>query len=443
MKSEYLTFSNGLRVAVAQKANLPITVFYLIVESGSFEDPPGLNGVANLTSDLLDKGAGGMSTFDLAQTLDSLGAHLATSCSPSTSSISLQCLTKDFDKGLEIFSKVVLSPEFPADELERSRAITLSEIEQDKQDPHALIGDLFREALYREHPLHAPVEGYPETLPEINRDHLVAFHKSHYGPANSILVAVSDRPTNEVVRRLESVFGAWSGGDRNSRHPPALPPVEAPYAIVLSMPLTQSFVALGHYGMLRKDPDFNAVRVMNYLLGGGSFSSRLFMGVRNKKGYAYSVSTSISAGRDYPGAFSLSFETQTGKTISALTESLKIIRDVQRTGFKAKELADAKAFFEGSLPRRTQTYGQIASLLADSIYHDLGHEYWLRDLDEILQLKLGSVQEAVKNRISTDRFMLALVGNQEVAEKGLPGIAASRVQVVSDLADLRKRRVNA
>ncbi|MGH8104578.1 MAG: M16 family metallopeptidase [bacterium] len=443
MKSEYFTLTNGLRAAVAQKKNLPITVFYVIVESGSYADPAGLSGAASLTADLLDKGAGGLSTFQLAQTLDSLGAHLSTSSSAFTSSVSMQLLSKDFDKGLDLFAQTILQPEFPEEELERAKAITLSEIEQDKQEPHALIGDLFREALYRAHPLHTPVEGYPETIPGIHRDHLVAFHRAHFLPKNAILVAVSDLPIAEVRHALEAVFGGWNGGARPSHAIAPLPPVGSPSAVILQMPLTQSLVALGHFGLRRKDPDFNAVRVMNYLLGGGSFSSRLFMGVRNRKGYAYSVHSSISAGRDIPGQFCVSFETQTGRTLPALSESLKIIRATRQGGFKVNELKDAKAFFEGSLPRRTQTYGQIASLLADSIYHGLGEDFWLKDLKEILALSADDLNGAIRRRVSVERFVLAVVGNAEPLAGKLPGVPEAAVRVISDIRELRAAPVAA
>ncbi|NIM96944.1 MAG: hypothetical protein GTO24_02310, partial [candidate division Zixibacteria bacterium] len=284
------TLDNGLKLIVIEHHELPVVAFRLILKCGSVYDPPGKAGLADLTAGLLRKGTKTRSATQIAQEIDFVGGSLGAGSGRDATYATCQVLAKHFDLGLDLLSDIVLNPTFKEDEIDRLRNQTLGGIKEKKRDPESVADDKFKEFLFGNHPYGQPAEGTEQSVAAIVRDDIVNFHKKHYVPNNSILAVVGDVQPEEAIRKVKAKFSRWKAGEITAPSFTEPPAIKGHEILLVDNPeLTQTYIRLGHLGIERKNPDYFAVKVMNYILGGGGFASRLVDEVRSKRGLTYDI----------------------------------------------------------------------------------------------------------------------------------------------------------
>ena len=421
---------NGLTVVVSPKHKLPMVSISIRFKAGSVNDPEDKAGLAAMTVRLLDKGTTQRTTLAIADELDFLGARLEANAGGTGSTISFTVLAKDVERGLDLFADLLQHAHFDAEELERERAQMLSEIHQQRAEPDEVVAQLFRETLYADHPLHRPVSGYANTVPRITQEDVVAFHQRFYVPNNAIVVMVGALPEERMLEVIQRYFGAWPARPLESMTFPQPAPTTGKQVCLVNMDVNQSYLQWGHLSVRRADPEFAAIRGMNYILGGGEFVSRLMGVIREQQGLAYAVDSEFVGGSRFPGFFSAELQTAIPTTAQALKSMFAVIESMQQAPVTSEELSDMKRYYEGSLPGRAETYEQVTELLIDREFFGLPDGYWEAEMRQIQQLTGEDIQRLAQRYLDINNFVLALVSNREDLDLAAAPIPAEAVREV-------------
>ena len=208
-------------------------------------------------------------------------------------------------------------------------------------------------------------------------------------------------------------------------------PVKGKHVIFVSMDVNQAYIEMGNLGIRRANPDYNRLRVFNYILGGGGFVSRLFKEVRNKNGYAYDVHSYFEAGLYFKGPFVIGTETKLETANDAIEDILNVLKNTLDEGLTEDELNDTKAFYLGSIPRRTETYNQVASSLINKVLYGLPDFYWMKEVEEIQKLTLKEVNEAGKRYIDPENWLMVVVSNKDSLKLKVPGVPKESIETRS------------
>jgi zinc protease len=428
--STKVVLPNGLTVVVSPKDKLPIATLSVRFRVGSVYDPEEKAGLADLTARLLDKGTMRRTATAMAEELDFLGARLEASAGGTGSTVTLSLLAKDIERGLDLLADLLQQARFDAAELERERAQMLSQIQQRRVNPRQAVSEVFRETLYAGHPLHRPISGYAPSVARITRDDVAAFYERFYVPNNAILVMVGDFSEQQMLELVERFLGNWP---RRALEPATLPQpaaTQGKQVRIVDMEVNQSYVQYGYLSVRRADPDFAALRGMNYILGGGGFVSQLTRSIREEQGLAYSVHSEFVGGSQFPGFFYTALQTRIGTTSQALMSLLAVMDRMKRTPVTDEELTDMRLYFVGSLPRKAEGYGQIASLLIDREFFGLPDGYWELEIQQIQALTAQTIQQLAQRYLDTENFVLALVSKQAQLDLTATSIPTEAIQYV-------------
>jgi zinc protease len=410
---------SGMVVLFIEHHSLPTIHLQLLIKAGSSVDPKGEEGSADLVASLLDEGTTTRSSQQIAEAIDFIGASLTAGASPDATTISLNVLKKDLPTGMDLFSDELLHPSFPQNEIDRVRQQILGGLVAEEDDPDAVAGKAWQELIYGSHPYHHPTEGYPGSLPAISRDKLVDFHQHYYQPRNAILAVVGNLTRAELEQLLTRYLGEWK--NRPQSEPTTLPPPSPvqPTVKLIDKELTQATIMMGHIGIARGNPDYYAVSVMNYILGGGGFSSRLVSRIRDNQGLAYSVYSSfhpLKAG----GSFSVGLQTKNTSANRAIAEAVDTITQLQHDGVTAQELDEAKAYLIGSFPLKLDTDAKLVGTLTSIEFNQLGLDYLDRYPKLIRVVTLADVKRVAARYLRPDRMVLVVVAKQAEAQISTP-----------------------
>jgi zinc protease len=406
--------SNGLTVLHSENHSLPIVMVTLMVKAGERHEPKEKAGLANLTAELLTEGTKDRSSREISEEIDFIGASLNASAGNDFTTITLSVLKKDIDKGFELFSDILLNAVFLQAEIDRKREMIKGSLRQQEEDPSFLADRAFKKGVFGEHPYGRLMEGSANTLDTITKDDLVTFYSGFFLPNNAILSIAGDLTSDELDSEMKKYLGAWKKADL-----PLIPRADiegkkVKSVIKIDRDLTQANIIVGHLGISRDNPDYYAVSVMNYLLGGGGFSSRLMQTVRDKMGLAYDVHSFFSAYKE-EGSFQIGVQTKNESANVALDEIFKQIERMQSEMVSDEELSDAKAYLTGSFSRRLDTSRKIADFFASVEFFGLGADYIGRYPSYINSVTKEDVLRVAKKYLDTGHYVLVVVANQEKA----------------------------
>ena len=403
------TLDNGTILLVAERPNIPMVVINILFKSGAAADPAGKEGVANLTAELLTRGTKQRSAQALAQELDFLGTSLGVDADLETTSVTLTTLTKNLSASLTLLAEVLISPTFPIAELEKKRTEIVGGLQSREEDPGWVAQRAFLTKLYPEHPYGRLVEGQATTLAALKREDVVAFHQTHYRSNNAIIAVAGDITQEKIEKLLRTHFAEWHRGDIPEI---TWPDEQQPTATQLTIDkkVAQANVILGHVGVARANPDYYAVNIMNYILGGGGFGSRLMDKIREELALVYSVGSSFSA-RKHAGPFTVVLQTKNASATQAINESRKVIDHFIEEGPTEKELTEAKAYLVNSFPLRLVSNRDVAGLLPVLEFHNLGLDYPDRYPTIIGQITREQVHTAAKTYLHPDHLLQVIVAD--------------------------------
>ncbi|HYA26861.1 MAG TPA: pitrilysin family protein [Thermodesulfovibrionales bacterium] len=401
---------NGLTVLQVERHNLPIIMVSLLVKASPLGEPVEKAGLANLTSQLIAAGTKKRKATDISQEVEFIGAELGSSAENDFTLVTLSVLKKDLEKGFEIFSDVVLNPVFPEEEIKRNKELVKGSLRQSEEDPSFIAKKAFKNAVYRDLPYGRLVRGSTETIDRIGRDDIVRFHSDYYRPNNSVLVVVGDLTEKELRSLIDRFLLEWKASAV-----PDVPSVPLPRpgkeVIRIDRDLTQATIVLGHAGIRRSNPDYYAVSVMNYVLGGGGFSSRLMQTVRDDMGLAYDIHSYFSSYED-GGTFKVVAQTKDESAGTVVEEIYRQVRKITGEQISDQELEDAKAYLTGSFPRRLDTNRKIADFLVAVEFYELGLDYIEKYPEYIKSVTREDVLKVADKYLDIGHLVTVVVGKQ-------------------------------
>jgi zinc protease len=422
---------NGLKVIVIEHHELPVVAFRLVLKSGSTYDPSGKAGLANLTAGLLRKGTKTKNATQIAEEIDFVGGTLGAGADWDATFATCRLLNKYFDTGLGLLADIILNPTFKEEEIERLRKQTIAGIRQQKDDPGSVAEENFRKFVFGEHPYGQPQEGTEESVSGITGEDIINFHKTYYVPNNAILAVVGDVKTAEVLKKVKSKFGSWERREFVTPDLVSPPQIKGRQILLVDKPdLTQSYIDMGHFGIERKNPDYFPVRVMNYILGGGGFASRLMEEVRAKRGLTYDIGCNFDTYR-LKGAFEVSTFTRVDSTLGAIQATLDQIKRIRNEKVSDKELSETKSFYTGYFPLQFETPEQIATQILNVEIYDLGEEYIQNYRKNISAVTADDILRVAQKYLDPDNIKLVVVSKADVLKTGLESFG--EVEVTSFL----------
>lgn len=407
----------GITAWLVEDYSVPIVSMRFAFRGGSVQDPKGKAGLSYLMSGLFDEGAGDLDREAYQDRLDDSGAEISFNAGSDEIFGSFRAIDEDLDEGLALLAKAVQAPRFDPEPLERVRSQILTGIEAGSRDPEQQSSRKWAEALYGQHPYARPTEGTAESVKTLTREDLSALHRALFARDNLVVSVVGAIDAETLKRHLDGVFAPLPEKASLRDVPRVVPKLEQELSVAYDLP--QTSIRLAYPGIERKDPAFFAAYLMNEVLGGGTFSSRLFEEVREKRGLTYGIGSSLST-RRYSSALAIATSTRSDR----VGETLEIIRNEVRRmaeeGPTQKELEAAKRYTIGAYAiNNLDSSGSIASTLTQLQLEELGIDYIDRRGPLIDAVTIEQVREQAQ-RLLTTKPAVMLVGPEQAGEPAGP-----------------------
>lgn len=421
------SLSSGLQVLVAERHDLPVVSLGMSVPASGLDEDPERAGAAAMAADLLDSGAAARTGPEIAAALEGLGVLEDTGASWDATYVGFTALRSRVEPASRIFADLIRSPDFPEGELERVRAQRLAAVAQRRADPGLLANEAALRFIYAPGtPYARPLSGTTASLRGLTRQDLREFHARRYRPAGATLLAVGDLRVDEAMEIAEACFGDWAGAPDPTPPPEVRPWDDAPRVVLVDRPgAVQAELRVGQVGVARTDPDFFPLTVMNQILGGG-FSSRLNLGLRERYGYTYGVSSSFTM-RRHPGPFLVSTAVQSSATAASVREILREVREIREAPVTPAELDDVRSYLAGVFPLRLETTVGIASRLSSIAVYGLPDDYFEHYRERILDVTAEDVLRVAREHLDPDRMVATVVGDAAQLREPLEEFGEVRV----------------
>jgi zinc protease len=416
---------NGLTLLLLEKHQLPVVTINAMIKSGSAYDPQNLNGLANFTAEMLSKGTSSRTARQIAQIFDQSGARFSVNCDNDAAYFSLTCLRQDLEKLLPVFMDLLQNPRMDSSEVERLKDQLITSIQAQKDRPQAISQQAFEKWLYGQHQYNHPVEGEEETVGAIKSGDLSAFHKKYFVPNNCVIAVVGDIKPAKIAGLLEKLSKTWLKAESPATIFSQIPKIAKPGLRMIHRPITQAYVVLGFLGPKRLDPDYQAARIMNYILGGGGFVSRLVSKIRVQQGLAYDVDSYFSPRLDY-GPYIFSVQTKCLTADTAIKTMLLEMERIQKEPVSDQELTEAKDFFRGSYPFRYETNGQIAGQILGAELYGLSHDQVAKDLESIQKVTKEDVLQVARRLLRPKNYIVTMATDTALTKINIPGLAVEK-----------------
>ncbi|MCX6169655.1 MAG: pitrilysin family protein [Ignavibacteriales bacterium] len=425
---QQFTLSNGLKVVLMEKHEVPLIQLNVTVKAGSVNDPENKIGLAWLTFNMLADGAAGKTSLELSDAIDFLGARISANASFHSGTVSLHSPLSKFDDALKIMSDIVLRPDFPQKELDRKKKDRLTLLMQAHDQPTAIASAAFNQILFgKEHP-YGRITSEKE-IRSYSTDDLKNFYKKYFVANNAVVIAVGDIKKEDLKKKLESAFGKWQKGSVKETKVKEPTQIANRIVYLIDKPgAAQSVINIGRIGAARLTNDYNSIVVMNTLLG-GSFTSRLNQNLREKNGYTYGANSRFFF-RPVPGSFIATSSVQTAVTDKALTEFFNELNGI-REPLTDPDLNRAKNLVALSYPGNFQSVSEIAGQLEEKVLYNLPENYFGEFISKILSLTGKDVNDAAVKYIVPDQMIVVVVGDKAKIEDGIKKLNLGEIKNLS------------
>jgi len=408
---EKFRLQNGLDVIFIQKKKLPIIRLSLIINAGSKFDPENKKGLSNLLAMAIDEGAGQYNALELSEEFDILGTNFSVNSNHDKIYLTLQTLTENFDKSLELFCAVIKSPHFSEEDFLRQKRKTLTHLLQLKDDPEEIADTVFSYVLFGDqNPYAFPTSGYDSHIEQISINDIKNYYNMHLTPRNSALVVVGDSSSINLVEKLEQNIGSWKLEGTKIKKNFDTRKTSNQIFLVDKKDSVQTEIRMGYPSSKRSMDDFFPKLVLNTILG-GPFTSRINLNLRENKGYTYGASSSFGYLQE-SGFFIVSTSVGIENTANAIKEILDELNKI-REGITETELEFAKSFLIRQFPSSFETYRQISSNLTTMVIHSLPDNYFNNYLENLNKISIEDVNKAALENIFTSNLSTVIVGDKE------------------------------
>ncbi len=414
-------FENGMVVYLLEDHELPLVSVTVTMRTGSWLDPIDKIGLASMTGAVMRTGGGGgLSAEQVDAELEQFAGDVSIGIGRQSGSASLDVLSKDVPRGLEILAGLLRRPAFDPARVELAKLQAIEGIRRRQDHPGSIVGREFAKVLYGpDHP--SARESSLDSITRMTRDDLVTFHRDTIHPNGMILGVTGDFKKEEMLAALRKVFGDWKKGTVPELRIADVPEAEPSRPVVrfVSKETSQTHLRLGHLSIKENDPDYVALAIANDILGGSSFRSRLFNDVRTKRGLAYSVGSRLNTGTHDQGVWLMRAETKLTSTQEVIERFVANIERMRAEPVTDTELAEAKEAYVNSFVFSFASPSAIVSRLVELEYDGLPKDFLQQLRAKVVSLTKEEVQAAAKRHLRPDRLKIVAVGSGEALPKAL------------------------
>lgn len=402
---------SGIEIWYVQEANIPVISLSLGFRGGTVLDPPGKAGLANFALGLLNEGAGELDALAFQKAVIDRAIHLNSNASRDLVTVSLQTLTRNRDEAFKLLGMALSEARFEAAPVERVRAQILNILADEARNPRTIAARTWFGDIFADHPYAQRANGTEETIRAITPGDLKNWTNARFARDNLIVGASGDVAPAEIARLVDIALAGLAAHAAATPVPEAVFPASGATHVV-RMPLMQSVVVFGMPGLKRDDADFYAAYVMNYILGGGGFTSRLYEEVREKRGLAYSV-YSYLAPLQYAGLYMGGVATRNDGVAQTLDIIRAEIASLSEAGVSAEELSAAKQYLTGAFPLRLDSGSKVAGILVQMQFESLGIDYLDRRNGYMEAVTMADIIRVAGRLLNPERLRVVVVGDPE------------------------------
>jgi zinc protease len=400
---------NGLQLVIVESKRLPLVSYRLSFRTGSASDPQELPGLTRLLTGMLTEGTGTRTSRQIADEVARLGATLQAGANADYTTVAASALSTYSDQILELMSDVALHPSFPENELQLEKQNAIQRLVRARAQPDFLASERVSRIIFGQHP-YATISATPESINATTRERLQSFHRSMFIPNNAVLIVAGDVLRETVARRAEELFGKWDKGQAMVEKFPAAPARTTRDIYVVDRPgSAQSNIIIANTAITRTSADYFSMLVMNTILGSIP-SSRLFMNLRESKGYTYSPSSDLDTRRT-AGSFRATAEVRGPVTGASLKEFFYELERIRNEAVSEKELKDAKAFLTGVFPIRLETQEGLIDQLVQIKMFELAADYLQTYRERVNAVTSADVQRVARQYVTPDKTAVVIVGD--------------------------------
>src|SRR5690242_3291221 len=401
--------ANGLSVVVVEDHRLPLVNYRLAFRVGTAFDPPQVPGLTDLLAGLLPEGTESRSSREIAEEVARMGASLSAGANSDYTIVAASALSNFNEQILDLMAEIVLQPSFPENEVELAKQNTKESLRQQRAQPSFLASEMVSRVMFGEHP-YSVVAPTPESIDRSSREEFVRFHHSKLVPNNAVFIVVGNIRYEDILKRAESLFSTWRRGEDVVANFPAPPVRTKRTAYLVDRPgSAQSNIVIANSGITRTSPDYFPMLLMHTVLGANA-SSRLFINLREDKGYTYGAYSNLDARRS-AGTFRSTAEVRTPVTGDSLKEFFYELDRIRSEPVSAKEIADAKSYLTGVFPIRLETQEGLTDQLVQIKMLNLPDDYLERYRDRVQAVTVDDIQRIAQKYVRPDEAALIVVGD--------------------------------
>ena len=403
---------NGLTVLILEDNRAPFINMQLhIGGAGALFEPAAMAGLANTTAQMLREGTQTRTSLQLAEEIDRLGASIGAGAAfgaPDTV-LNASGLSENFDVWFRLAVEMLLRPSFPADELEKMKQRMRAQLREQRSAANFLLNERFNRLVYGDHPA-ARVSVTAESIDRLNRESLSQWHRERFTPENSVLGIAGDVRAKDLLVKLEKQLAGWKTRRVAQPWPRDPTPADGRKVLLVHRPNSvQTTLTLGNIAVNRRSPDYLPMVLMNDIIGGGA-SARLFLNLREEKGYTYGVYSSFSALR-YPGPWRAGGNMRTEVTDGALVEFYNEIRRIRDEPVSGRELEESKRSIVAGFALSLEQPTRLLNFAITRVLYGLPADYWDTYANKIMAVSAADVQRVARKYLNPDTLQLVAVGD--------------------------------
>jgi len=409
------TLSNGAVLLVSEEHQLPMVTLAIAFDAGARRDPKGKEGLAELTARCLSQGTKQLTATEFNQKVDFMGSSVGVNASRDYASGGITSLKKYQTDTLKLLAGILVEPGLRDADIERKRAEQIAQIKAAEEEPGYTAEVTFAKELFGDAPYGHLDAGSAESVGKLTVDDVRNFYRDHYKLGSAVIAATGDVNADEIKASLEKELAGLAGTVPPESEPPAVKVAPGLHMKLIDRSVQQANIIMGFGGVARSNPDYYRLQVMNYILGGGGFSSRLMQTVRSKAGLAYSIGSGFEPGK-FPGSFTVSLQTKNQSANQAIDLILQQMREIQEKPVSDAELDATRKFLIGSFPLKIDKQSGIASFMLQVELYGLGLDYAEKYPKLIEAVTKEDVQRVAKEYLHPDAVILVAVANQNEAK---------------------------
>jgi zinc protease len=425
---------NGLGLVLIEDKRLPLISFRLAFRSGDAHDPPQLPGLTDMMSHLLSEGTETRTSRRIAEEIERLGATLSVGSTSDFTTIATSSLSIYAEEVLELIADVTLRSTFPQNEVDLARENTKQVLIQQRAQPSFLASERMARVIFGAHP-YAAISPTEEMLDALTRDELLSFRVSTFIPNNALLIVIGDFQHDSLVRQVEELFANWATGTISQVASPALPERTERTIYLVDRPgSAQSNIVIANEAITRTSPDYFPMLLMHTVLGANA-SSRVFMNLREHKGYTYGAYTNLDS-RRLAGTFRATAEVRTAVTGASLREFFYELDRIRDEPVSAEEITNAKSYLTGVFPIRIETQDGLIDQLVNIKMLDLPDDYLRAYRDQVDAVTVAEIQAVAQRYVRPDQAAIVVVGDAaEISDQIKP--YAEKIEVYDTEGNLK------